>query len=79
MKLTIMIGVVPIEEGEFAGPDHRIPVFVIFGNDNLPGCFEINDSIVMERIFSIVQPGNDIHIFIYQVLFVWLMWKHCSG
>jgi hypothetical protein len=69
----------PIEEREFSCFDHRIPVFVIFGNDNLPCGFEVNDSIVVDRVFSGVQAGNDIHIFIHEMLFVWFRGKYRGG
>jgi len=69
----------PIEEREFWCCDHRIPVLVLFRNDNLSRGFEVNNPIVMERIFSGIQPGHDIHIFVNEMLFVRFWRKHCSG
>ncbi len=79
VEVPILISIMPIEEREFWCLDRRIPVLVMLGNDNVSRSFEVNNPIVVERIFSGIQPRHDIHIFVNEMLFVWFWRKHCRG
>ncbi len=63
-----MVGVIPVEERVGLGLDNSVPIFVELGAEDLAGGPEVHDAVAGQRVGSQIEPGDDVDLFVDEVL-----------